>query len=151
MGITGAHHTSYTVRDLDEALHFYRDLLGFEVVLIRPEITHTYWRSVVGFPDAVARDAVLQIPGTEHQLELIEYKHPKGTPQDTTPNNPGSSHVAYLVDDLPALYQRLKESGATFISEPIYLDAGPNKGGWSLYMRDPSGTIIEMFQKAPGK
>src|SRR5688572_16848151 len=76
MGITGAHHTSYTVRDLDEAIHFYRDLLGFELVLVRPEITHNYWRSVVGFPDAVARDALFKIPGTEHRLELVEYKHP---------------------------------------------------------------------------
>lgn len=149
--VTGSHHTSYTVANLDDSIHFYRDLLGFEMVNHRPEITHDYWRAVVGFPDAVAKDAMFRIPGG-HYLELIEYVHPKGTAQnDLTPNNTGSSHVAYLVDDLPSLYQKLKEAGSTFISEPIYLDKGPNAGGWALYMRDPSGIVIELFQPAPGK
>ncbi len=150
MAVVGAHHTSYTVSDLDRTLPFYRDLLGFEVVHERPEITLGYWRAVVGFPDAVARDAMLRIPGTTHFLELIEYKNPRGVVQNVTPNNPGSSHVCYLVDDLQAMYARLKEAGVQFISgEPIYLDQGPNKGGWALYMKDPDGIVIELFQKAP--
>jgi catechol 2,3-dioxygenase-like lactoylglutathione lyase family enzyme len=149
MAVVGAHHTSYTVSDLDRTVPFYRDLLGFEVVLERPEIVLEYWRAVVGFPDAVARDAILKIPGTNHLLELIEYKHPRGVAQNVTPNNPGSSHVCYLVDDLQAMYPRLIEAGVEFISKgPIYLDQGPNKGGWSLYMKDPDGIAIELFQKA---
>jgi catechol 2,3-dioxygenase-like lactoylglutathione lyase family enzyme len=150
MAVVGAHHTSYTVSDLDRTLPFYRDLLGFEVVHARPEIILGYWRAVVGFPDAVARDAMLRIPGTTHMLELIEYKNPRGVAQNVTPNNPGSSHVCYLVDDLQVMYTRLKEAGVQFISTgPIYLDQGPNKGGWSLYMKDPDGIVIELFQKAP--
>jgi catechol 2,3-dioxygenase-like lactoylglutathione lyase family enzyme len=149
MAVVGAHHTSYTVSDLTRTLPFYRDLLGFEVVLERPEIVLEYWRAVVGFPDAVARDAILKIPGTTHVLELIEYKNPRGIAQNVTPNNPGSSHICYLVDDLQAMYPRLKEAGVEFISKgPIYLDQGPNKGGWSLYMKDPDGIVIELFQKA---
>jgi catechol 2,3-dioxygenase-like lactoylglutathione lyase family enzyme len=149
MAVVGAHHTSYTVSDLTRTLPFYRDLLGFEVVVERPEIVLEYWRAVVGFPDAVARDAILKIPGTTHVLELIEYKNPRGIAQNVTPNNPGSSHICYLVDDLQAMYPRLKEAGVEFISKgPIYLDQGPNKGGWSLYMKDPDGIVIELFQKA---
>jgi catechol 2,3-dioxygenase-like lactoylglutathione lyase family enzyme len=150
MAIVGAHHTSYTVSDLDRTLPFYRDLLGFEVVHARPEIILEYWRAVVGFPDAIARDAVLKIPGTTHMIELIEYRHPRGVAQNVTPNNPGSSHVCYMVDDLQEMYARLKEVGVQFISKgPIYLDQGPNKGGWSLYMKDPDGIVIELFQRAP--
>jgi catechol 2,3-dioxygenase-like lactoylglutathione lyase family enzyme len=149
MAVVGAHHTSYTVSDLNKTLPFYRDLMGFEVVHERPEIVLEYWRAVVGFPDAVARDAVLRIPGTTHFLELIEYKNPRGVAQNVMPNNPGSSHVCYLVDDLQAMHARLKEAGVQFISkEPIYLDQGPNKGGWSLYMKDPDGIVIELFQRA---
>ena len=151
MGIIGADHTSYSVSDLSRTLPFYRDLLGFEVVHERPEIVNSYWRSIVGFPDAVARDALLKIPGSDHFLELIEYKNPRGVAQNLTPNNPGSSHVSYLVDDLRGLYARLKEANVSFISEPVYLDAGPNAGGWALYMKDPDGIVIELFQKAAGK
>jgi catechol 2,3-dioxygenase-like lactoylglutathione lyase family enzyme len=149
MGIIGADHTCYTVRDLDTARHFYCDILGFEIIHARPEITNRYFRDIIGFPDAVVRDLYLRIPGTNHHLELFEYQHPRGVQQDTTPNNPGSSHIAYLVDDLRALYKRLRTvENVEFISEPVYLDEGPNLGGWALYMKDPNGIIIELFQSA---
>lgn len=146
MTVVGAHHTSYSVIDMASTLAFYRDLLGFTVVNERPEVTSSYFRQVIGFPDAVVYAVVMQIPGTNHYLELLQYKHPRGTAQDLTPNNPGSSHIAYLVDDLRAMYPKLKDAGVQFISEPVYLDEGPNTGGWALYMKDPNGIIIELFE-----
>ena len=144
--ITGAHHTSYTVADMGRSLAFYRDLLGFKVLNERPEVTNAYFRSIVGFPDAVVYAVLLEIPGTDHRLELFEYKQPRGTPQTLTPNNPGSSHIAYNVDDVRSLYARLKGAGATFVCDPVDLDEGPNKGGCAVYMRDPDGFVIELFQ-----
>ena len=146
MPITGAHHTCYTVRDMANSLAFYRDLLGFEIVHERPEVTEDYFRAIIGFPDSVVHAVLLKIPGTDHHLELFEYKHPRGTAQNLTPNNPGSSHIAYHVDDLNELYAELHAAGVSFISEPIYLDKGPNQGGWAVYMYDPDGTPIELFQ-----
>jgi lactoylglutathione lyase len=148
MGIIGADHTSYSVRSIEHSLAFYRDLLGFEVIHERPEIKNNYFRKIVGIPDGVIHDAYLRIPGTTHCLELFEYMHPRGTPQNLKPNNPGSSHVAYLVDDLQAFFPKLKAAGVEFISEPVYLDEGPNEGGWALYMKDPDGIVIELFQAA---
>lgn len=149
MTIIGTNHTSYTVSDISKTLAFYRDLLGFEVIRERPSITNTYFRRIVGFPDGVIQDALLRIPGSTHYLELFEYKQPRGVRQDLTPNNPGSSHIAYYVDDLNGMYARLKEVGVEFLSEPIYLDEGPNTGGWAVYMKDPDGILIELFQPPP--
>ncbi len=147
MDIIGAHHTSYTVRDMVASLAFYRDLLGFTVVNERPAVTSRYFRDIIGMQDAVVHAVLLAIPGSGHRLELFEYKQPKGIAQSLTPTcNPGSSHVCYLVSDLPALYERLKAAGCQFISPPVYLDEGPNEGGWALYMKDPDGTPIELFQ-----
>ena len=148
MAIIGAQHTSYTVSDTERSLKFYRDLLGFEVILNRPEVTLDYFRTIIGFPDAVVHNAVLRIPGTTHLLELNGYKHPRGVPQDLTPNNPGSGHICYYVDDLHAMYESLKAVGVEFISSPTSLDQGPNKGGWALYMKDPDGIVIELLQAA---
>lgn len=150
MGIVGAHHTCYTVQDMARSLTFYRDIFGFEVVQERPEVTEDYFRAIIGFPDGVVYAVLMRIPGTDHFLELFEYKHPRGVAQTLTPNNPGSSHIAYEVDDLNAFYKELKAAGITsFISEPIYLDKGPNVGGWALYVKDPDGTPIELFQLPP--
>ena len=149
MPIIGAHHTCYTVRDMAASLAFYRDLLGFEIASERPEVTAAYFRTIIGFPDARVYAVLLKIPGTSHMLELLQYLHPAGTPQDLTPNNPGSSHVCYLVDDLDAMYEKLRAANVTFISSPTDLDQGPNVGGKALYLRDPNGAVIELFQRAP--
>ena len=151
MKITGADHTSYTVSNLERSLAFYRDLLGFEVLHIRPQITNRYFRDIVGYPDGVIKGAFLAIPGTDHRLELFEYVHPRGTPLDTRNNNPGSSHMAFYVDDLVALYEDLKTKGVQFRSPPVYMDEGPNAGGWAVYMLDPDGITIELFQPAKQK
>ena len=148
MKITGADHTSYTVSNLETSLAFYRDLLGFEVLHIRPRITNRYFRDIVGFPDGVIKGAYLAIPGTNHRLELFEYVHPRGTRLDTRNNNPGSSHMALYVDDLVAMYGELKAKGVQFRSPPVYMDEGPNTGGWAVYMLDPDGISIELFQPA---
>lgn len=146
MPVIGAHHTSFSVIDMRETLAFYCDLLGFEIVNERPAVTEAYFREIVGFPDAVVYAVLLRIPGTDHLLELLEYKHPRGIPQDLRPNNPGSGHIAYVVDDLLAMYPELQEAGVEFVSAPVALDAGPNSGGWALYLKDPNGIIIELFQ-----
>ncbi len=152
MNVIGAEHTCYTVTDLESARLFYCELLGFEVAHARPRITNRYFRDIIGIPDAIVRDLYLRIPGTDHHLELFVYEHPAGEPMDNRPQNPGSSHIAYVVDDLRALHRRLKTQGLVeleFISEPVYLDEGPNRGGWALYLRDPNGIILELFEKAP--
>lgn len=146
MAITNAHHTSFSVIDMRETLAFYCDLLGFEIVNERPAVTDAYFREIIGIPDAVVYAVLLRIPGADHLLELLEYKHPRGRPQDLRPNNPGSSHIAYIVDDLLAMVPKLQAAGVEFISEPVALDAGPNSGGWALYMKDPNGIVIELFQ-----
>jgi catechol 2,3-dioxygenase-like lactoylglutathione lyase family enzyme len=147
--ITGADHTSFTVADLDRSLAFYCDLLGFEVLNYRPRIVNQYFRDIIGMPDAVVKGAYLGIPGSVHKLELFEYVQPRGTPADVRTNNPGSAHLCYLVDDCRALYARLVDAGVQFRSPPIDLNEGPNAGGVALYMLDPDGITIELFQAAP--
>jgi catechol 2,3-dioxygenase-like lactoylglutathione lyase family enzyme len=149
VAIIGAHHTSFTVSDLERSLEFYVGLLECEV-LWRREIGEKYFRDIVGFQDCRVRAAHLRIPGSPHILELFEYVTPQGTPGDLQTNNPGSAHIALLVDDLPAHYNKLSSKGVRFRSTPIMIDTGVNKGGSSVYMIDPDGITIELFQPAYG-
>ena len=151
MKIIGAEHTSFTVSDLDRSLEFYVGWLGLEVIHIRPEIKNRYFREIVGFPEGVIRGAFLRIPGSEHRLELFEYLEPRGTPADVRTNNPGSAHVAFFVEDVRAAYEELAARGVRFRSPPVDLDEGPNVGGVSVYMLDPDGITLELFQAPPGR
>lgn len=145
MKIVGAEHTSYTVSNLERSLEFYVGLLGCQV-LWRREITDKYFRDIVGFPDCVVKAAHLSIPGTAHTLELFEYVQPRGTSADVRTNNPGSSHIAFLVEDLSSAYEELKAKGVSFRSPPVMIDQGVHTGGYSAYMLDPDGITMELYQ-----
>jgi catechol 2,3-dioxygenase-like lactoylglutathione lyase family enzyme len=149
MKVTGVHHTSYTVSNLERSLEFYAGLLGCEV-LWRREITDQYFRDIVGFSDCVVKAAHLSIPGSGHVIELFEYVTPRGRPADIRTNNPGSSHLSFFVEDLPAAYEDLKAGRVQFRSPPVEIDAGVNKGGYALYMLDPDGITVELFQPPKG-
>ena len=55
-----------------------------------------------------------------------------------------------MVSDLDRIYSELQNEGITFISGPVAVDTGANAGGAGLYLRDPDGITMELFQPAPG-
>ena len=148
MRADGLHHTGYTVSDLDRSLAFYRDVLGCEVIATQ-EKQGGYLAAIVGYPDAHVRMAHLRVPGGEHVIELFQYLSPAGGRADVEPRNVGASHLCFLVDDLYAVYEQLVEQGVTsFVSPPVQVDTGINTGGFGVYLRDPDGITVEIFQPA---
>jgi catechol 2,3-dioxygenase-like lactoylglutathione lyase family enzyme len=146
--IKGAHHTSFTVADLDRSLGFFRDLLGLEVLFVR-DVDAAYFGRIVGLPGCKVRAALLRIPGGQHHVELFQYLTPPGQVHRPRPCDPGSAHLSFLVDDLPALYRTLHGKGVDFVSEPVLIDSGPNRGANGVYVRDPNGILLEFFQLPP--
>ena len=147
MKVVGAHHTSFTVANLERSLEFYVGLLGCEVLWQR-RIDNQYFRDIVAFPDCVVEAAHLRIPGSDHVIELFEYAVPKGQVADVRTNNVGSSHMAFVVDNLQAAYEELRAAGVKFRSSPVEITAGVNKGAWGVYVEDPDGISMELFQPA---
>lgn len=148
-GIVGAHHTSFTVAKLESSLEFFRDRLGLEVVFTR-EVRDAYFGDIVGLPGCAVKAALLRIPNSAHHVELFEYLTPTGQAHTPRPCDPGSAHLSLLVDDLPGLYERLRGQGVDFAGPPVQITHGPNRGGYGVYLRDPNGVLVEMFQ-APAK
>jgi catechol 2,3-dioxygenase-like lactoylglutathione lyase family enzyme len=143
------HHTGCTVADLDRSVAFYRDLLGFEVVLSQ-EKQGGYLGAIVGYPDAHVRMAQVKLPRSDHRLELFQYLAPEPLRAEIEPRTIGPTHVCLIVGDLRAVYERLRAAGVdSFFSSPIEVDTGRNAGGLALYLRDPDGVILELFQPAP--
>ena len=145
--ISSIHHTGLTVSSLERALAFYRDALGLEVVM-EQEKSGGYLTAITGYPDAHVRMAHLVTPAGQ-RLELFEYVEPRGR---TTPGEPcdvGITHVCLIVADVHDAYQRLVAAGAEPFSEPVAIDTGANTGAWGLYVRDPDGIVLELFQPAP--
>src|SRR5437773_10783644 len=99
--IIAADHTGFTVSNLERALVFWRDVLGFELSH-RPHQTGTLASEITGVPGAEISIAVLK--GYGHKIELLEYLAPPDRQHvDIRPCDVRSVHVALLVDDLGAL------------------------------------------------
>jgi catechol 2,3-dioxygenase-like lactoylglutathione lyase family enzyme len=61
----------------------------------------------------------------------------------------GTAHLGFLVDDLAAVVDRLRDAGVELVApEPVRIDAGPNAGALGIYTRDPDGFIVELHQRA---
>jgi len=139
------HHTGLTVRDLDASLRFYCDLLGMEV-LFEAEREGGYFAAIVGYPDAHVRMAHLAFPGSEHRLEIFQYIRPPSQGDPAEPRHVGITHVCFAVHDIRPLYDRLLALGVEFTSPPVLVDQGVSAGGYGVYLRDPDGIIVELFQ-----
>lgn len=146
----GIWHFSFTVADMDRSVDFYSRVLGLELVH-RQTQSNAYTAALVGFPDASLRIAQLRVPGqprgsSGHDLELVEYVEPRGTPYEGGRNRPGGSHLAFMVEDAVAEYDRLQGEGVRFVSAPQTITAGVNKGGRTCYFLDPDEITLELVQ-----
>lgn len=144
-------HFALTVSDLERSLRFYRDMLGLEV-RVRRVWNEEYVREMVGFPDASMDIALLALPGSEdQQLELIEYQQPRARPPRNPINTAGSAHLCFMVDDIQETYDRLRQAGIEFVSAPVAVPVGPNKGRRTAYLLDPDGIVVQLMQAAREK
>jgi catechol 2,3-dioxygenase-like lactoylglutathione lyase family enzyme len=141
-----AHHLGLTVRDLERSLAFYRDVLGFHLVRRRTTAADYLGRQT-GFPGVRLKVASLRVtPESSLSLELVEYETHAGAPLEAATNRAGCSHLCVTVDDIHAAYDALRARGARFKTPPVAISSGPNQGGFAVYLYDPDGYTIELFQ-----
>jgi lactoylglutathione lyase len=121
-------HTCYRVLDLDRSIDFYKDKLGLELA-----------RKVPIGDDAT--NAFFSVPGDpEPRLELT-LNHDQDEPYEL---GTGYSHVAFAVEDLDALAEKLEEAGGVdFESKPHAMSSGTR----IFFVRDPDGYRIEFIER----
>src|SRR2546430_9395298 len=144
--IISADHTGITVSNLERSLAFWRDVLGFEFSHSAHQ-TGGMAAKITGVTDAEIKLAVVKAPGG-HKIELLEYLAPPDRKKDVDlrPCDVGHVHVAFTVENLEALLEKIAASGWKAAGKPQTLTYGPNAGKRVIYVRDPDGTTIEFMQ-----
>lgn len=144
--VTGFFHAGITVREMDASLRFYRDGLGLEVHLDRV-LDADYLREVLALDFSAIRAVYLTIPGGGF-VELLEYRGTERLSAAARPSDVGGGHLCLYVTGIDALTTRLVEHGGAPRSEaPVDITSGPNAGARSIYMRDPDGYAVELFER----
>ena len=122
-------HVHLKVSDLEKAIVFYRDVLGFEV-------TMRYGHQA----------AFLSAGGYHHHIGLNTWESAGGTPPP--PGSTGLYHTAFLFPDrssLAAVLKRVVEAG-------IPLDGASDHGvSEALYLRDPDQNGVELYRDRPSE
>ena len=120
-------HVHLKVSDLDRAIAFYRDVMGFDVM-------QRYG----------AQAAFLSAGGYHHHLGLNTWES-RGTAPGPR-RAPGLYHVAFLYPDRPALAQAL----ARVLDAGIDLTGAADHGvSEAIYFDDPDGNGIEIYRDRP--
>src|SRR2546425_10374085 len=116
----------YMVDDVGEAITFYTNFLGFEVIS----------NAAPAFADVKRGNLRLLLSGPTSSAG-------KPMSDGAKPGPGGWNRIHFIVDDLAAEVARLHDSGARFRNEMI---EGP--GGKQILLQDPSGNVVELFQPA---
>lgn len=120
-------HVHLKVADLDRALAFWRDVIGFEV-------TQRYGDQA----------AFLSSGGYHHHIALNTWESAGGPPPPR--GSTGLYHVALLYPDRPALAAALMR----VLQVGIELEGASDHGvSEAIYLRDPDGNGVELYRDRP--
>jgi catechol 2,3-dioxygenase-like lactoylglutathione lyase family enzyme len=152
-GLRGPDHIGFTVPDLDQAVAFFRDVIGCDYIY--------YGGEFGGNPEFMTRQ--LSVDGAAHlkycfmrcangaNFEIFEYEAPDQAPVPPRNSDIGGHHVAFYVDDMAAAIAHLKANGVTVQGEPQYIKDGPSAGATWVYFLAPWGMQLELVSYPDGK
>jgi len=116
----------YLVDDVDAAIAFYTEHLGFSLLS----------NASPAFADVIRDDLRLLLSGPKSSAG-------RPMPDGRRPGPGGWNRIEFVVDDIAAEVERLRAAGIRFRSDVV---RGP--GGAQIVFDDPSGNPIELFEPA---
>lgn len=135
-------HTGLVVADLDRALHFWCDVLGFNVMK-QMEETGPHLDAMMGLTGVRVTTVKMAAPDG-NLLELLRFhSHPDKPGWEGVPYSTGFTHIALTVDNLDELVTQLVQEGVRFPAPPQHSPDGYAK---VVYAQGPEGVLLELVE-----
>ncbi len=123
-------HTMVRVKDLDASLNFYCNLLGLKEVRRMDSEKGRFTLIFLAAPEDEDR-------AREEKAPLVELTY-NWDPEDYDGGR-NFGHLAYVVDDIYGLCQKLQDGGVVINRPP--------RDGHMAFVRSPDGISVELLQK----
>jgi catechol 2,3-dioxygenase-like lactoylglutathione lyase family enzyme len=142
-GITNFVHIGLVVEDLDETVRFL-ELLGLECS--EPGTFGGEWIDrIIGLDDVTVELVMARDRDGNDVFEVVRFDSPSASAQEPAPaaNRPGLRHVAFNVDDVRAVVDRVRAAGWDTIGEIVDYESV----FLLCYVRGPEGVIVELAER----
>jgi catechol 2,3-dioxygenase-like lactoylglutathione lyase family enzyme len=141
-GVKGIHHVSLSVRDIDRAAAYYKNVMGLTEIRRYTQTNRVPVEKASGIQH-VARNVVL-LHGPNGQLELNQFAGNDKNPVSAMPiQGPGITHICYQAPAASDLYGKTKSAGGTIVSR----GTAPVDRGYGIqyaYAKDIDGIMYEL-------
>lgn len=142
--VAGVNHVSFTVRDLDAPIGFFRDGLGFALTSRagRPAELAAALTGVAGADVEIAF-----LAGAGLVLELILFHAPALVAELPPPANAAAAaHIALNVTALDPILALADRHGFARPGQVVTITGGPNHGRRLVYLQHPAGVNLELIE-----
>lgn len=132
-----------SVRNLDQMLSFYTEILGMKVVadnVVKPDLSR-----ILGAADQGYRIIRLQAPYGERikLVQLVSIPESQKVPAYVFDKH-GLAYLTFVIADLDVLIHQLASCGVFFISQSGKVEVRP--GVFAVFIRDPEGNMLEFVE-----
>src|SRR4051794_12591051 len=141
-GIPSFVHIGLVVEDLDETVRFL-SLLGFDCGT--PGTFGGEWIDrIIGLEDVTVEVVMARGPDGSDVFGGVRFPSPSAVAEEPAPaaNRPGLRHVAFKVDDVRGVVDRIREAGWDTVGEIVEV-----KPFLLCYVRGPEGLIVELAER----
>ncbi len=142
-GVTSLAHIGPVVEDLDETVRFL-SLLGFDCG--EPGVFSGEWIDrIIGLENVTVETVMARGPDGSDMFEVVRFHSPSAGADDPAPaaNRLGLRHVAFKVDDVRGVVDRVRNAGWEAVGEIVDYE----NTFLLCYIRGPEGLIVELAQR----
>ena len=154
-GLRGAEHVGLTVPDMDEAVYFFRDVLGceefYDLGEFGAEDGNWMTDNLNVHPRAHINKMRMLRCGQGTNIELFEYSSPDKREQLPSNSDNGGHHIAFYVDDIDAAVAHLHKHNIKVCGVPKLMKDNPEGGERWCYFVSPWGMTFELVSYPDGK
>jgi catechol 2,3-dioxygenase-like lactoylglutathione lyase family enzyme len=145
-GVTGFVHVGLVVEDLDETVRFLT-LLGLDCG--KPGVFSGQWIDrIIGLEDVTVEVVMARGRDGGDVFEVVRFRSPSAAAQEPAPaaNRPGLRHIAFTVDDVRGVVERVRAAGWETVGEIVDFEST----FLLCYVRGPEGLIVELAERLDG-
>jgi len=144
--VTSFVHIGLVVEDLDEAVRFL-ELLGFDCGK-SGTFSGEWIDRIIGLENATVEVVIARGPDGGDMFEVVRFHSPIAGAGEVAPaaNRPGLRHVAFKVDDVRGVVDRVREAGWDTVGEIVNYE----NTFLLCYVRGPEGLIVELAERLDG-